>query len=446
MGLLLSCVLPEDGNVNALVERIQMGLASLRIPREFDARELAAWLRNAAGKDARIEGAALVEGRAPVPPVDGRIEWASNFFDKGFVMDPETGTINYRQRLAQRSVTKGQKLVRVIPPRKGSDGVDVFGKPLRVAKAKPARILAGQNVRCDESEQTYHASIDGRIHWVDVRLSVDPVYHIVGNVGLETGNVDHLGAIEVEGDVEAGATVNAAGDIEVKQVVESAVIVSGGNVTVRGGIMGVGGKIRAAGAIHARFLLDADIEADDDVVVEREIVHTTLKTAGAVNMPKGRLIGGETTALGGIIVGQAGSAARARTVLIAGADYRVQEELAAKEGQMRQLEESLNRLKEIMKPMVRQIKALPPQRRVALAELIKKAKKLRPAIETLRKDVEAIKASIRKRARFEIEVRERAYPEVLFCIAGESLHVQDELRGPVRVRLLGGRIELQPMT
>ena len=444
LALAVSCDLSGEQDILLLVRRIQRELVSQRIPCDLSEDRLAAWLREAAGEGTRIKDAELLRGQAAKPPLDGRIEWGGDFFAAGFVVDPETGAIDYRQHSAQRTVEEGQLLARMFPPQEGKDGRDVFGKRIRVRRPRTVRIRAGDNVRLDESEMTLYATACGRIRWASESLSVDTVYVIDGCVDLKSGNVHHRGAVKIAKDVREGAKVTATGDIEVSRVVEAADIETGGDLTVRGGIMGGRGRrIRVDGGIQAKFILDADIEAEGDIVVEREIVHTRLKTRGAVVMPKGRLIGGETLALGGITLGQAGSSAAVPTVVIVGEDYREKEKLAGKEQEIVQVEQTLARLEGVLKPMARQGAKLSHQQRELVAQLLSQADELKTTIEGLRDQAEEIKEDSRQKGNFGIEIREKIYPEVILCIGDERLRVDRELDGPARALLVDGRVSLQ---
>ncbi len=420
LAVLLDCVILSD-DIDRLAELVGVELASLRIANPPNREHLVAWLREKAATGPRITNAVLLEGQPPVQPEDGVIEWADRFFDSGFVLSEKTGAIDYRQHLAQRSVAGGQPLATVIPPKEGQDGVNVFGKPIPVSKPKTPRIRAGQNVR--EEGGRFYAKTDGRIRWDSEGLSVDKVYRIEGNVGLETGNIRHPGALEVGKDIEEGMRVKADGDIEVEQVVEPADVESGGNLTVRGGIAGgPGWRIRAKGSVHAKYVLEADIEAGQDVVVEREIFHSTVKTQGTVRVPNGRLTGGTTIALGGIHAGQTGSVALVRTVLVVGEDFAVMAEVAQREERIAVLEKYLASLYAGPFPL--------------------KIDKTKRTLQELRDEIDEIRARSKERAREIVAVRDIMHPETVIRMGQKELRIGREVRGPVKAVLVEGEIVL----
>jgi hypothetical protein len=91
------------------------------------------------------------------------------------------------------------------------------------------------------------------------------------------------------------------GDVEVKGVVEASNIRSGGKLLVHGGLAGHDGfKVEIASDVHSRFMLEVDLTAGNDVVVDREILHSTIRTPGAVLVAEGRIVGAELSAGRGV--------------------------------------------------------------------------------------------------------------------------------------------------
>lgn len=267
--VLVNCVVTE-ANVDQLVDALASELATLKIASPPDREGLVHWFVAQVSENGPVlKNAPVVKGVAPVPPENGQIKWTANFFESGFVIDESTGAIDYRRRASQRSVALGQLLATIKPPVPGVEGVDVFGHRIRVSQPKPALVRIGENINKDESKGALYAAAEGRVRWNDDTMSVDKVFMVEGSVGLESGNIDHPGAVEITQDVLEDASVKAKGDIEVRQVVEHADIETGGSLTVRGGIAGgTTHKILAAGSVHARYILDAHVEAGDDVAVE----------------------------------------------------------------------------------------------------------------------------------------------------------------------------------
>ena len=446
LSVLVDCVVTE-ANIGQLVDLLSSQLAALKIASPPDRDSLVSWVVGEVSAHGPVlKDAVVVKGVAPVPSVDGQIEWAGSFFDSGFVIDETTGTIDYRQRAAQHSVQPGQLLAKIKLPVPGVDGQDVFGRRIRVPQGKAAPIRTGENVRKEEPEGSLYAAAEGRVRWGGNTLSVDKVCVVEGSVGMESGNVDHPGAVEVMQDVLENASVKAKGDVEVRQVVEHADIETGGTLTVRGGISGGGThKVAAAGSVHARYILDAHVEAGQDVVVEREVVHSSVKTRGAFVMPKGRLIGGETVALHGGVIGQISSPALVATTFVAGEDFRLSAMLEEKGKAVAQLNGELAQLEGRTRTILGRVATLPPETQAKLDEMQKQCELLKRQIEGLTGEIQEIRQASAQETRYAVEVRGTIYPEAIFCMGRERLRVQKEIPGPVRVCLLDNRIQVIPL-
>jgi len=446
MSVLLDCLVFKE-NLLPLLARIDEELATIGLAQRPTEEELTDRLRCAAREGSEVVDLLLVEGTEPVPPQDGTVEWSRDFFSPGFAVDEKTGAIDYRQRAAQLSVSEGDLLGRLIPPREGQDGRDVFGAVVQVPKAKPADLRAGPNVRFDENEQSFYAAVSGRVRLDGGVLAVDDVYLIPGNVGLETGHVDHSGSVVVEGDVEAGSRIKARGDIEVKGTVEAAEIEAGGSITIRGGITGGHGqRIRAKGSVHAKFILDGDVEAGGDIIVENDIAQSILRTRGAVIIPRGRLVGGEVTARGSITIGQAGSIALVPTVLRAGFDHALEGEVASKRREIAEREKAIGALKRRIRPLAARFKTLAPKRREAVKQVLAKMSQMQRATKALNDEIEGLLEKSRARSVCRVVVNTKAFPETIFRIGNETLRLLNEATGPLQAVLEEGKVVLEPAT
>ena len=442
--VLLTCEIPP-GDIAILVKRIQRELGPLGLGRYFKVGQLEEWLRNASQKGTRLNDALLIEGKESVPPVDGKIEWAKDFFSNEFLFDEKTGAIDYRQRVAQSSVDEGEHLAHLVKAKKGENGLDVFGRQLKVEEPNYARITAGKNVRFEPETCDFFATAQGRIHWADEGVSVDPVYHIRGNVGLDSGDVSHPGAVVVEGDVEEGATVKADGDVEIKGVLESVNIETDGDLTVRGGITGSENtRIKVKGSVRAKFILDADLEVQGDVVVEKEIIHSHVKLRGAVKMPKGRMVGGKIIALGSVTAGQIGSDALVPTSVTAGDDYWLPIEIDCIEDEISSFEQNLARINETVEPFKSERSKLDSDKKEIMRKLLADVPKIKKSIEKKRNKIKILKQNSRERQSCRIIIGKIIYSESVLCLGKEILRLKETYPGSSRAVLNKGRVELIP--
>jgi len=444
LAILLDCTVSGQ-DIEGLLTRIKNELSSLGVANPPNDEQLEGLLRRAAEGGVPLANEVLGQGKSPVPPKDGILTWTLDFFGTSFSVDEKTGSVDYRQRDEQRTVEEGQLLARLTHPEEGRPGRDVFGRPIPTRSPKKNLIRAGANVRVEKKPDArcFYADIDGRIRFTGGTLVVDDVYTIHGDVCMETGHIDHPGALVVKGDVLAGFKVHAEGNIEISGIVESADIQAGGDLIVHGGITGAEGKsIKVRGGVHAKYILDADIEAGEDIVIKNEIIHSTLKARGAVVMPAGRLIGGEVSALRGVVVRQAGSDAQVPTLIVAAEDHGLAEKLHDKQQEIESLAKSMRKIHETVDPLRSREEALTPKQKNIATELLENASRMEEEAACLRTEMEETKADSRNRAKPLVSIRNKLYSETTLRIKGTALLIDETRRGPLQARLRHGKIVL----
>lgn len=428
-----------DDMVQAVLER----LSKFHLSKIPPAEKLSAAIREATAGSPILDGAEIVSGSMPTPPIDGRIDWSTDFFNPGFEVDEETGRINFRRRIGKRNVAQGQLLATIVEPVKGTNGVDLMGNVVRVRQPKRAKLRAGENVEADASGLNYFATVTGRIRLHKDLLSVDKIYEIDGDVGLETGDISHDGAVVVHGDILQGSRVEAVGDVEVMGTIEGAHIQTGGALHVHGGITGNDHtRIVASGGVQARFILDAHILAGGDVTVENEIVHSRISTRGAMYVPTGRIVGGEINALGGVDASQIGSPASVPTTIIAGEDHSLEGNLAILKNKLKLATENVERIHNTIAPLRGKTANLPEKTKVALRTLLEKLPAMEHMVEEIKEAIAEAHSESNARTRFVILARTRLYPECRLGVHGVVLHLREEVPGPVRPIVVEGRIRL----
>jgi len=405
---------PEPFFVELIAALEELGLPALPEREELEIR-----VHGTAIDGQQFLDAVLFTGQPPVPSVDGKLEWSRDFFASGFEVDEDSGSVDYRVRQENLSVTELELLVTVSPPVEGTPGQDLFGQTIKVDKPKKASIRTGPNIlkqTNDDGVDGYFAAISGRLRWVDGTLSVDPLFVVNGDVGLETGNIKHPGMIEITGDVRAGASVEAEGDILVKGVVEPANLVAGGSLIVNGGILGdTEHGIEVGGGIQAKYLMEARVRAVEDVEIAKEITNSWVRTLGSVQVKNGRVVGSDVMARGDIEVGLAGCDGAVSTVLTSGVDYRLEEDLIQKELVIKQRKGQIKRIQEAVLRAMEAGSSLTDRERRAAGELLEIGVQIKAAMDQLRSQcrniVERVDGDDYRFQRSFIEVGKRCFPD-----------------------------------
>ena len=447
MSVILSCGVPA-GDVTEFARHIEGRLAALGLKGAVERNALVETLRTAQAKGEPLVDEVLVAGTLPVPATDGHIQWQGDFFNNGFVTDEQTGTVDYRHHAAQLSVEEDQLLAIAVMPREGVPGVDVLGNRVPVRRPRRPYIQLGQNVRREEAADTirFHAGTAGRLRWAGHTLSVDTEYHIKGDVGLSTGNIDHPGAVVVYGDVCEGAEIRAEGDIEVHGIIECADVRTNGSLLVAGGIMGMRDHaIKVAGKIKAKYILEANVDAGGDVEVLSEVVQSTVRTQGALHVSRGRIVGGEVTALGGVIATEIGGAAGVRTVVTVAKDYELAELLEDGLDRTLSLDEELRQVEAALADVHGHEQELTGAQRIAFRKLRAMASAMGTELDSLGPRVRELLAAYRSRVQPLIEVRRRVFPDAVLGVKNHRLHVKEEIVGPARVEVVRGGLQLVSM-
>ncbi len=402
-------------------------------------REAVNTLREAITSGLALTDYVILSGTPPIPAEDGKVVWAGDFFKKGFIVDPETGTVDYRERVAEDTVQKGDRLADLHPPKPGTDGMTVLGKRVAGGKGQPAKIKPGTGVRVNG--ETYLADTAGRIRFTGGVLSVDHVFTVDGSVGLETGHIQHPGALVVKQNIEAESRVETSGSIEVAGYVEDAEITTGGDLIVSGGIFGEPGrKIKVEGDVNAKFLKNAHIEAGGDVVALNGIEQCTIMARGAVQVPQGRIVGGDVIALMGIDAGDIGSEAGVPTQVTAGQDFDLNRRLDALREESKQLETNLQKVQAALAPHRGREKTLESDARKKYDLLKQQTNQMRDRISEIEDDLETMPDESKGRAEQEIMVRKHLHPGTTATIGVLSKKVNESIGGPLSILIRRGDV------
>lgn len=396
-------------------------------------------LRSAIADGTPLSEFPVLEGTPPVPAQDGTVEWTRDFFKKGFIVDPETGTVDYRERLAEDTVHSGDRLGTVTEPVPGKEGIDVFGKRVATNTGRPANVKSGVGVRV-QGEDLF-ADADGRIRFLNGLVAVDNVLTIDGSIGLKSGHINHPGALVVKQNVDAESRIETTGSIEVAGYVEDAEITTGGDLIVGGGIIGEPGRmIRVEGQVHAKFLKNVHIEASGDVVVLNGIEQCTVLTQGSVQVPQGRIVGGEIVALHGIDAGFIGSEACVPTKVTSGQDYKLSQRMEEHRAEIKHLEDNLEKVQAAIAPHKTHVQSLAPDVKKKYVLLLKQTKQISDRIRELEAEIETLPDESKSMAKMEIMVRKCVFPGTSATIGRLTKQVRDEVSGPTVIAIRRGDV------
>ncbi|MBN1242282.1 MAG: DUF342 domain-containing protein [Spirochaetales bacterium] len=280
--------------------------------------------------------------------------------------------IDWRERSPFVVVAAGEVLGTLSGERPGSDGIDIFGKPLPAPRLAPPSFVEGENV--EFADGTLRARVAGALVIAGNRVAVDPVLRLKNGIGYHTGHVTFPGDIEVSGVVRDGFRVQAGGNAVFRDTLDASDVSVHGDLDCRQGLIGrETALVRVGGSAQARFIESCRLAARGDVRVATAIVSSHIWTLGRVEAgDRGRIVGGETWAARGISCGALGNSAGIRTLVRAGSDFAVQQRLDETRTRLEKLAARTSKLRSIAKerPGARVEAALAASEREEL-ELIK---------------------------------------------------------------------------
>ncbi|MDC7220141.1 MAG: FapA family protein [Spirochaetales bacterium] len=363
----------EEADMKVYVTAISPGIGGS----DYDADDLHSFFQNNGVVHGIMEEAVLEFEHHPVyeqpilmaqgtPPQNGKD--AKIIYN--FEVDPSQvklkervdGTINFKELNLIQNVVEGQPLARKIPPEAGKDGRTVKGKILPAKDGRDKEIGLGKNVTIIDNGRTVIAAASGQVMLLRDKITVETVMVIPGDVNMETGNVNALGAVLIKGNVEDGYAVTAQGNIEVLGIVGKANLTSGADIIVKKGINGSDdddlGSIRAGKSVWASFIQNARVEAGELIVVSDGIVnsHITCLHKILCQGKRAQIVGGVIRACEEINASILGSQGGTETILEVGYDPKSKEELESMLANRTAYENELTEVDRNIQGLIRQKK------------------------------------------------------------------------------------------
>jgi uncharacterized protein (DUF342 family) len=276
----------------------------------------------------------LAEGVAPKPGKDGTVELLVD--PEPDLPDPDTvHNVDFKSFSFFRTVRKGERLARIVPPEPGVGGVDVYGNIILPKPGAPVQPKPGRNTEFAPEDPAFLVSTkDGKLNVEDGIPYVVDTLKVESDVSFKTGNLDFPGSVEVDGNVLDKFAIQAKGDVGIGGVVENGLVVSEGAILIKGGVLGGGeGLIKSKlSSVTIGFIRNQRIESHSNIVVYNEVLNGQLLARKSVLMKSDShsVIGGHLVAFESIEIHNAGNEAGTKTILEVGKDFEVEAELLRK--------------------------------------------------------------------------------------------------------------------
>lgn len=291
-----------------------------------------------------------------IPAEQGRDGYFDYKFDTQFNKKPTyraDGSVDYWSIHAIEMVEEGQVIAEYVEPIDGSNGMSVKGKLITAKRGRPLPPITGKGFERSEDNNTYTATVTGKIEMQNNRIMVSPVYEINGDVGLKTGHIDFRGDVIIHGNVPTGAVVKATGTVTVDGAVEGALIDANKDVIIRGGMLGAGkGVIKTRGNLFVKFMEYTTVHVEGMVECD-SIVSCKVNSNDKVYL-RGRhasVIGGIIHAAKGMEAFNLGNDLGIQTEIFAGVNWEVKRQLHYHENCVKEAEDVIAKINQGIKQL-----------------------------------------------------------------------------------------------
>ncbi len=358
---------------------------------------------------------------------DAEIKRNFSLQEKGKPAKMQYDKVDYKNLNLFVIARKGQVLVERIPHTTGTPGMTVFGNEVKPKAGKMKPLPTGKNTEVKD-ENFLIATMDGQI--VDNgKINIDPQLSIKDDVGVGTGDIDFVGAVEINGSVQAGFKVKATGDIYIKGMVNGG-IVSGCNVYISGGVQGMNrGTITAEEDVRASFAESANIEAGNAIFIDDVALHSELRAGRllAVEGKRGLIAGGYVAAGKEIRAKTIGNQAYTATKVVVGVNPMIQRKYqetcrsyAATKKKLAQLTKTLNTLGKV------DLTKLPPHRAAQISEMTRSQFPLAAQVEQDEKLIRELEDQMAQMKEGRVRVADKVYPGTKIIINSVMKNIQAE--------------------
>lgn len=390
----------------------------------------------------------IAKGRPPVNGTDAEINYLfeTGVFRKAFTED-EFGRIDYRQVQNLQNVTIGQKIAEKIPATPGEPGCNIRGEEVKASPGKDKQVKLGKNVAWTEDNLAIVSTINGEPTLSNNKISVHEVHEIKGDVNFQSGNVNFLGSVVIQGNVESGFKIEAEGDVTIYGNVDSADIKAGGNLFIKGGISGMDkSEIICGGDFSAKYIEHASVNCEGNITVREAIMHCQVNSDLKVVCEggKGLIVGGLIRSGEEISAKSIGSRLGTLTELEVGVKPKLKLEIQELEEQLKQNKDSLDKAEKAI-ALLSKMPNLSDDRKEMLQNLIKTSYALKAQIneaETKRQEL-LEEILVRSKEKGRIRVKEIIYPGVRVSMGKTTIMIQDEIKYAV-LAYNEGEIQIQP--
>ncbi len=372
----------------------------------------------------------VAKGTPPEAGKDAKVVKKYDAGIKGKYVEDKYGRVDFKKMNLFFVAKKGDVIAERIPHTLGIPGKNVFGDEIKAKPGKPMPVPAGKNTEIQD-ENLVVAAMDGQIVEANKKFSIDPRLEIRGDVGVATGNIDFVGAVDIGGDVQQGFEVKATGNVTIKGAVNGG-RVEAYNVVINGGIIGMGdgkGTVIAEEDVQAAFVENGTVEAGGTITITDVALHSDIRAGISIIVEgkRGLITGGYLAAGEEIRATVIGNTAQVASRIVVGVNPSLQRqyqtacrEYSESKKKLQQLTQALNTLGKI------DISLLPPQRAEQIAQLTRSQFPLAGKVERTERLIKELEEQLANMRKGKVCVSDRVYPGQKLIINSIVKQIQRE--------------------
>jgi uncharacterized protein (DUF342 family) len=232
----------------------------------------------------------------------------------------EDGSIDFRERKIMVAVAKNQLIATKIPARQGDPGIDVYGEETPTREGKDITVNLSNDVTYSRETREVRATRDGVLSIVNNSIIKVCSHQIISrDIDFETGNIDSMNAVTVQGSVHPGFRVRTAGDMKVTGNVMSSHLICAGNLVISGGVTGKNNLLEVTGDADINFIEQGELTAGGIIVIRKQSYYSKIRSGADIRCKPGSMVvGGFMLAAGSITVTDVGAEDSTPCLLAAG--------------------------------------------------------------------------------------------------------------------------------
>jgi len=392
----------------------------------------------------------VARGINMIPAQSGWIEFLYEKKVKEY--DPsDMESIDHRNRSMIKTVSRGERIIRVHPPVPGKDGRTVTGLVISAGNPFEIKLPTGTNTSVDpEDSSCLIATENGAVVVVnETRIDVVPLLEINGNIDYSVGNVDFTGSLVIRGDILSGFRVKTTGSIQVFGVIEDAEVYAGGSVYAVGCAGGTKGSVRAGGSIIIRYAENSSLHAGQDIIADDYLINCIAHADRniSVSKKKGLIAGGSSVAFQMIEANVIGNQSGLKTVVSAGFSAELRQQLVMIDNEQTKNIHDLGHINEALKKISRisMIKKQLPDSIVKQAnDLMKMKERIEEQINTVLEKQITILDTLSDTKNASIRVNGTMYQGAIINFPDIQKIIKEEVRKSI-FRIENGVLQITPV-